>query len=139
MLSMKIIDKIINENGQIKVVCEETILFGLFKREKQFLATKEHPKGFWNWKDLSNRAEVEEDIAFELDNKINNDPLFFGIDDFILYTSFRCPFKQETDFCVFKNIRKISDIDNRAEYIRNLSDNDKKQIYRHHKNCIANR
>jgi len=136
---MKIINKTINENGQIKIICEETKFFGLLKKEKQFIATKEYPKGFWDWKDLSNRAKVEEDIAFQLDNKINNDPLFFGIDDFILYTSFRCPFKNEINSCIFKNIREKNNIDERAEYIKNLSDNNKKQIYRHHKNCISNR
>jgi hypothetical protein len=136
---MKVVEKIVNEDGRINLICEEAKLFGLFKTKKHFIATKEFPKGFWNWKDLSNRSEVDEETAFQLDNKCNNDPLFFGMEDFILYTSFRCPFKQELDTCVFKNIRNLSNLDERAEYIKNLSDKNKKEIYRHHKNCIAER
>ena len=136
---MKIIEKTVDKKGHIKLLCEESKLFGLLKTKKQFVATEENPKGFWNWKRALDQSTVDEITAFKLDNKCNNDPLFFGIEDFILYTSFECPFKKALDTCALKGIREIEDLDERAQYIKGLTEKEKKQIYSYHKNCIAER
>ena len=64
---MRAVKKEVNERGHIILSCEETFLFGLFKLNKQFMATKEYPKGYWNWRKLPNKTTVGTMMSFQLD------------------------------------------------------------------------
>jgi hypothetical protein len=65
---MKAIKKEINQKGHIILTCEDSVLFGLFKPQKQFVATEEHLRGYWNWRKLPNKTLVEDGIRFQLDS-----------------------------------------------------------------------
>jgi hypothetical protein len=43
---MKAIKKETNQKGHIILTCEDSVLFGLFKPQKQFVATEEHLRGY---------------------------------------------------------------------------------------------
>ena len=65
---MKAIKKETNENGNIILTCETSFLFGLIKKEVQFIATEEYPKGYWNWRKLPNKTLVHDNLSFQLDS-----------------------------------------------------------------------
>jgi len=67
---MKLITKFKNEKGHIIITCEKPILFGVFHKTIQFIATEESPKGYWNWKQIhdNDNDDVDEIQAYELDN-----------------------------------------------------------------------
>ena len=45
-----------------------SLLFGFFKKVKtrEFEATKEFPKGYWNWLELPNHELVPDTLSFQL-------------------------------------------------------------------------
>lgn len=59
-----------------------------------------------------------------------------SIEDTILFNAFKCPFDNEFNDCALKKIREIKRVDDRIEFIKNLSYTEKKKIYSKHKNCI---
>ena len=65
---MKAIKKETNEKGNIILTCETSGLFGLIKKEVQFIATEENPKGYWNWRKLPNKTLVYDNLSFQLDS-----------------------------------------------------------------------
>jgi hypothetical protein len=65
---MKAIKKETNENGNIILTCETSVLFGLIKKEVQFIATEEYPRGYWNWRKLPNKTLVYDSLSFQLDS-----------------------------------------------------------------------
>lgn len=65
---MKAIKKETNGKGHIILTCEDSVLFGLFKPQKQFIATKEYPKGYWDWRKLPNKTLVGDGMSFQLDS-----------------------------------------------------------------------
>lgn len=64
---MKAIKKETNKKGHIILTCETSILFGLFKPKKQFIATRQYCKGYWNWRKLPDKTLVGDKTAFQLD------------------------------------------------------------------------
>lgn len=64
---MKAIKKETNKKGHIILTCETSILFGLFKPKKQFIATREYIKGYWNWRNLPNKTLVGVEKSMMLD------------------------------------------------------------------------
>lgn len=58
----------ITEEGHILLTCELSFLFGLIKRNVQFIATKEYPKGYWNWRSMPNKMLVNDNMSFQLDS-----------------------------------------------------------------------
>jgi hypothetical protein len=65
---MKAIRKEIKGNGNIILTCEQSILFGLVKKEVQFIATEEFLNGYWDWRKLPNRTLVHDNLSFQLDS-----------------------------------------------------------------------
>jgi hypothetical protein len=65
---MKAVKKEINEKGHIILTCEDSVLFGLLKIQTKFIATKEYPKGYWNWRKLPNKTLVSDTMSFQLDS-----------------------------------------------------------------------
>jgi hypothetical protein len=65
---MRAIKKEINEKGHIVLTCETSLLFGLIKKEVEFIATKEYPKGYWDWRKLPNKTLVPCSLSFQLDS-----------------------------------------------------------------------
>ena len=57
-----------NEKGHIILTCEYSVLFGLFKLQKHFIATEEYPKGYWNWRKMPNKTLVGGGMSFQLDS-----------------------------------------------------------------------
>lgn len=136
---MKILSKEVNDQGHITLICEEPILFGLFKKRDKFIATKEFPSGFRNWIRDSKKSTLDYLISLRLDFWCSNKSVDFKIDDYILFNSFGCPFETSLNSCIFKNIKNIENIDLRSERIRSLNDKEKRQFYMHHKNCVMKR
>ena len=67
-IKMRAIKKETNDKGNIILTCEGSVLFGLFKPQKQFIATEEHLKGYWNWRKLPNKTLIGDDMSFQLDS-----------------------------------------------------------------------
>jgi hypothetical protein len=65
---MRVLKKEKCENGNIILTCEDSIFFGLIKKEIQFIATEEFPKGYWNWRMLPDRLLICDSISFQLDS-----------------------------------------------------------------------
>ena len=65
---MKAKSKEVKENGHIILTCEKSTVFGLIKKEVQYLATEEYPSGYWNWRKLPNKVLVGDDMSFQLDS-----------------------------------------------------------------------
>ena len=65
---MKAISKEINEKGYMILTCENSVLFGLFKPQTKFIATKEFPTGYWDWRELPNKTLVGDHMSFQLDS-----------------------------------------------------------------------
>ncbi len=136
---MKIVSKNFNLNGQVDVLCEKAKILGLGKTKIHYRATKELPKGFWDWSMKASEKQIEGLTVFKLDNFCNDDPKFDFIEDYILYQSFECVLGKEVDTCIFKKLRSYSDINERNDYLKTLSIDQKLDIYNHHKNCIKER
>jgi len=136
---MKILSKKCGENGGIEVICEESSILGFRKTKTHYHATKEQPKGFWNWEAKSNKKKIDGLMLFKLDDYCSEGPCFKYLDDYILYQSFGCVLNNEISSCIFKNIRSITDLSDRSTFVNALSLDEKIDIYNHHKNCIKNR
>jgi len=65
---MKAIKKETNEKGHITMTCEDSVLFGLFKPQKKFIATEQYVKGYWKWRQLPNKTLVGDAMSFQLDS-----------------------------------------------------------------------
>jgi hypothetical protein len=65
---MKVIKKETNEKGHIILTCEKSVLFGLIKKEVQFIATEEIASGYWNWRKLPNKTLVYDRLSLQLDS-----------------------------------------------------------------------
>ena len=65
---MRAIKKETNEKGHIILTCEYSILFGLFKPKKKFIATEQTFKKYWNWRSLPNKMMVGDSMSFQLDS-----------------------------------------------------------------------
>lgn len=65
---MKAIKKETNEKGNIILTCETTLLFGLINLKTKYIATKEYPRGYWNWAKLPNKTLVNDMLSFQLDS-----------------------------------------------------------------------
>lgn len=65
---MKAIKKEINDKGHIILTCEEPMFFSLFKSQKQFIATEEYSKGYWNWRKLPDKTLVGDHMSIQLDS-----------------------------------------------------------------------
>lgn len=68
---MKLLTKIINKKGHVVLICKQDKFFGLYKKTVEFIATKEYPKGYWNWRQSPNNKEVDELTSYDLDNLCN--------------------------------------------------------------------
>ncbi len=134
---MKVISKEYSSNGNIDVLCEESRILGFRKIKIHYHATKEQPKGYWNWK--SPTRDIDGLTIFKLDNYCNEEPSFKYFDDYILFQSFDCVLGNEVETCVFKKMRSIADLSERHEYVKALSLDQKIDVYNHHKNCIKER
>lgn len=44
--------------------------------ERKFIATKEYPKGYWNWMELPNNERVGDKLSFQLNDWLELDELF---------------------------------------------------------------
>ena len=60
------------DDGKTVLVCENSYLFGLIKREVMFTAMKEYPKGYWQWLKMPDYTLVHDSLSFQLDawNKV---------------------------------------------------------------------
>lgn len=65
---MKAIERKGNEKGHVILTCESSYLFGLLKPKTKFLATKEYPRGYWNWRKLPNKTLIGTKLSFQLDD-----------------------------------------------------------------------
>jgi hypothetical protein len=69
---MKVISKEQDPQGKTILVCEQRLFF-FWKRTQKFLATREFPKGYWEWLRFPNMNKLWNDkLSFQLDawNKI---------------------------------------------------------------------
>jgi len=65
--------------------------------------------------------------------------MYYSLDDYVFFNSFQCVVGKEVKSCIFHKVRSIEDINERIEYIKNLRDTEKKQIYLEHKKCMYKR
>jgi len=65
---MNIIKREITESGATILIEEASYLFGLIKKKTKYIATRESPKGYWNWRKLPNRKLVPDFKSFELNH-----------------------------------------------------------------------
>ncbi len=63
---MKFIKKETTKEG-IVLTCEESYLFGLIKLKVKFIASKEYPKGYWDWATYPDRKLVGFNTSIQLD------------------------------------------------------------------------
>jgi len=63
---MKFIKKETTKEGII-LTCEESYLFGLIKLKVKFIASKEYPKGYWDWATYPDRKLVGFNTSVQLD------------------------------------------------------------------------
>ena len=137
--NMKFLSKECGKNGEIEVICEESSILGLRKIKTSYRATKELPKGFWNWEKESASSKIDGLMLFRLDDYCSEGPCFKYLDDYILYQSFGCVLNNEISSCIFKKIRNITNMLERSKYVKTLSLDEKIEIYNHHKSCIKDR
>ena len=65
--------------------------------------------------------------------------MYYNLDDYILFNSFQCVLGEEIGTCIFKKVRNVKEISDRIEYIKEISDTNKKLIYLEHKKCMYKR
>jgi len=65
--------------------------------------------------------------------------VLFNIEQYIISSSFKCPFNKEVNGCALHEIRSISDIRKRMEHIEDMTDEEKLGVYLGHKKCLRKR
>ena len=64
---MRLLSKKINNKGHVILTCKQARFFGIYKKTVEFIATKEYPKGYWNWRQKDKETPINQITAFELD------------------------------------------------------------------------
>jgi len=68
---MRAIRKEKNEKGHIILTCEDEVKNFWGKKKTittQYIATKEYPKGYWDWRLLPDKTLIGDRMSFQLDS-----------------------------------------------------------------------